>query len=267
MPPSTVHRIALNRIEPNPDQPRHYFDDERLRELADSIKVHGVLQPLLVKRAGDHFQLLAGERRWRASKLAGLDVVPVLIEDVTDEKQLEIALIENLQREDLNAIEEARAYQSLVAKYKLTQEEVSQRVGRSRAAIANSLRLLRLPTTIQRDIESGLISAGHARAILSLESTEKQTRLHKMILADDLSVREAERMARALSETKTPALKPQKDIDPQIKALEDRLMEALGTVARLKPTSATMGRIEIAYNSLDELDRILMLIGVQEETV
>ena len=254
-------------IDPNPDQPRQYFDDQHLEELSASIRTHGILQPLLLRKAGGRYQLVAGERRWRAAKLAGLGAVPALIEEYSNEQQLEIALIENIQREDLNAMEEARAYSALLTKYGLTQEDISREVGRARATVANSLRLLKLPTAIQRDIEAGRLSAGHARAILSLDSAEKQNRLYKAILADDLSVRGAEQMARRLSEPKPPAPRPTESVDPQIKALEDKLTETLGALSRIKPTSAVQGRIEVSYTSLDDLERILLIVGVDSDTI
>ncbi|MCX7045096.1 MAG: ParB/RepB/Spo0J family partition protein [Candidatus Sumerlaeota bacterium] len=257
----------LSLVDPNPSQPRQYFDDERLEELAASIRVHGVLQPLLVKKIGSRYQLVAGERRFRAAKIAGLDTVPVIVEDITSQQQLEIALIENLQREDLNAMEEARAYHALVTKYNLSHETIAQQVGKARTTVVNALRLLKLPTAIQRDIEAGRISAGHARAILSLDSTERQNRLHKAILAEDLSVRGAEQLARRLSEPKPPVTKSPQPVDPQIKALEDRLTEALGAISRIKPTTATQGRIEISYLSLDDLDRILLILDVESDNL
>jgi len=271
-PPATpqkghVRQIPLDLIDPNPYQPRQFFDDEHLEELAASIRSHGVLQPLLLREENGRYQLVAGERRWRAAKLAGLASVPALLEDFSSQDQLEVALIENIQREDLNAMEEARAYRDLVSRYNLSQEEVANRVGKGRATVANALRLLKLPVDIQQDIEAGRLTAGHGRAILSLESSEKQRRLHKAVLAGDLNVREAERLARRLAEKQPPRPKPAGEIDPQVKALEDKLIEVLGAFTRLKPTSPTQGRIEITYNSLDDLDRILLLLGVEADAI
>ena len=262
-----VQTVSVSLVDPNPDQPRQFFDEERLEELAASVRVHGVIQPLLVRKVGARYQLIAGERRFRASKIAGLETVPIIVEDISNEQQLEIALIENLQREDLNAMEEARAYHSLVTKYNLSHDTIAQQVGKARTTVANSLRLLKLPTVIQRDIEASRVSAGHARAILSLDSSDKQNRLYKVILSDDLSVRAAEQMARRLAEVKPPVSSTPQPVDPQIKALEDKLTEVLGSITRIKPTSATQGRIEVTYLSLDDLDRILLLLDVEAENL
>jgi ParB family chromosome partitioning protein len=258
-----VRMVSTTTIIPNPNQPRHFFDEARLAELADSIRTQGILQPLLLRSVEGRLELVAGERRWRAAQLAGLDSVPALIEDCTNRQQLERALIENLQREELNAMEESRAYQELISAYGLSQEEVSRQVGKARATVANSLRLLRLPPAIQRDIEAGRISAGHARAILSLEGEEKQRRLHRAILADSLSVRAAEDLARRIASPQPPRpASPLAESDPQVKAIEEKITEALGVPTRVKPTGPTSGRIEIQYLSLDDLDRVLAFFEI-----
>lgn len=255
-------------VEANPDQPRAFFDEAQLEELAASIRVHGIIQPLLVREIDGRYQIIAGERRFRAAKLAGLKKVPVFVDNVSGQDQLEIALIENLQREDLNPMEESRAYQQLIARYDLSQEDVASRVGKARATVTNSLRLLKLPADVQEDIESTRLSAGHARALLSLSNfPTRQSRLHKAILDGDLSVRAAEKRSRELLEPKTPTAVPTKPVDPQIEALSDSLSEALGAIAKIKPSSASKGRIEITYLSLDELDGLLAQLGVEPDSI
>lgn len=268
-----VMKIPLEEIERNPDQPRKAFDEEALLELAESIQVHGVLQPLLLRRTDGKYQIVAGERRFRAASLAGLTEVPALIESYDDLQQLEIALIENIQREDLNTMEEARAYQTLIDMYSLSQEEVSKAVGKARATIANTLRLLKLSDEVQHDIEVGRISAGHARALLSLPTEEKQKLLHHKILAEELSVRGAEKAAKdllsdaPLTVPEKARLKPETLPDPQIRELEEKLIESVGVMAKVKPSSPTQGKIEFHYASLDDLDRILIRIGVESDSL
>ena len=271
-----VRKIPIAEIDRNPDQPRTFFDEDHLLELAESISTHGVIQPLLVRARGDRYQLVAGERRFRAASLAGLTEVPALIEEMTDQKQLEIALIENIQREDLNAMEEARAYQTLVDLYSMSQEEVAHAVGKARATIANALRLLKLPASVQQDIEAGRISAGHARALLSLPTEAQQRLLHGRILEEELSVRAAERLAREMlsgPEEAEPVIREripdpsEIPVDPQVRELQDKLIEAMGVMIKFKPSGPTKGRIEMRYDSLDDLDRILDKLGVQVDSI
>lgn len=244
-------RIPLDRIRANPRQPRSEFDEAALRELAASIRVQGIIQPLLVRPDGDGaYELVAGERRLRAARLAGLDEVPVVVRDVSDGESLELALIENIQRSDLSPLEEAAAYQHLLDDFGHTQEEIATRVGKSRPAVANALRLLRLPEPIKKEIARGRLSAGHARVLLSLESADAQLRAARQILARQLSVRDTEKIAGGRREPEKPATR-----DPHRAALERDLAAALGTRVRILPRGRG-GKIEIEYYSNEELHGI-----------
>ena len=248
-------------IEPCPVQPRTRFDEASLKELADSIKANGVVQPLLVRRVGQRFELVAGERRLRAAKLAGLAKVPVLIRDIPDEKLLEIALVENIQRESLNPIEEAQSYKKLIESVGLTQETLALRVGRDRSYITNYLRLLRLPDTVQMLVQDGRLSAGHARALLGLREPNKQTDLARKIVKQGLSVRQTEELIRraASDEAREAAPRPAAiQSDPNVRALEVRLRRELGTQVRIiaKP-GANQGVLQLEFYSLADLDRIV----------
>lgn len=260
-----VERVAISLIQPNPAQPRQYFDEAALSELAASIKEHGLIQPILVNRRGGDFMIVAGERRWRAAQLAGFAEVPVIALQLSEKEVLEFALVENLQRENLNSIEEARAYRALIDTFGLSQEEVADRVGRSRPAIANALRLLKLPPDVQVEIESGRISAGHARAILSLEKDADQRRLRDEILLKGLSVRQAEQRAAQISSPSRPARSQQKTPtppDPNAKRLQEELIERFTCRVAVKTIDQNRGKIEIYYDSLDELERVLNALGV-----
>ena len=254
--------LPLASIELNPYQPRRSFDDEKLSEMADSIKRRGVLQPILVRRTPLGYQLVAGERRIRAAKLAGLSDIPCLIVTADDSQILELALIENLQRENLNPIEESRGYDELMTKFGLTQEEVSQRVGKDRSTVANSLRLLNLPPNIQEDLEVGRLSSGHARAILSLESKPLQAKLWSRIIERGLSVRQAEALAREMKDKTTVKPKTERKA-PDILELEEKLMAALGTKVQVKPVSKTSGKIIVHYNNLEDIDRIMGILKIE----
>jgi ParB family chromosome partitioning protein len=247
----------------NPLQPRHAFDDEKLTEMAASIKERGVLQPILVRRSAGKYQLVAGERRLRAAKMAGLLQIPALLIQATDEQCLELSLIENLQRENLNPVEEARGYEKLITMFGLTQEEAAARVGKDRSTVTNSLRLLKLPAPILGDIETGRVSPGHARALLSIEERKLQTRLWSLIVKYGLSVRQAETRAREMKEQR-PAIKQKTPPPPGISALEEKLMTALGTRVRIRPVSKTSGKIIITYTTLEDIDRILEAIGIEQ---
>jgi len=240
-------------ITPNPYQPRQVFDDDAIEELTASIREKGLLQPLLVRRAGDGYQLIAGERRFRAAQRAGLTQVPVVVRDVDDREALELALIENLQRENLNPVEEARAYRRLADEFRLGQEEIAQRVSKSRSAVTNSLRLLGLPAEILAQLESGALSAGHARSLLALDGAAAQTAMAREVAAKRLSVRETEQRVRARGTA------PADDLERR--AVEDRLARALGTRVQLKHRADHSGRIVIEYFSLDELDGLLARLG------
>jgi ParB family chromosome partitioning protein len=246
---------------PNPYQPRTTFNEEALADLVDSIRTQGVIQPILVRRVDRKYQIVAGERRWRAAKLAEKPKIPAIVMEPTEQEMLEWALLENIQREDLNAIEEARAYQTLLQEFGLSQEEVAHRVGKKRSSIANSLRLLKLPVEIQREIAEGAMTAGHGRAILTVADPALQSQLHHAILKRSLSVRQAEAMANRLNRRRTAGSK-RKEPEPQLASLSQRLAERFGAKTAVKPMGRTRGRIEIYYHSLDDLDRILGILAI-----
>ena len=250
----------IDRLQPNEFQPRGAMDDAKLQELAASIKANGVIQPIVVRRAGDRFQIIAGERRWRAAQLAGLSRVPIAVRDVnagSERSVLEMALIENIQREDLNPIDEALAYRRLAEEFHLKQEDIASAVGKDRASVANYLRLLKLPEDVRGDVASGRLSMGHARALLSLPAEADQRRVARDIVARNLSVRETESLVKkSLDEPASPREAPApKAVDVHTRAAEDKLKLLLGTRVRIV-RSGTRGRIEIDFNSEDELIRI-----------
>lgn len=247
--------IDIDRISPNAQQPRTTFREESLEELAQSIRANGVVQPILVRKHGLGYELVAGERRWRAAQRAGLHKIPAVVKDVPDEKLLELALIENIQREELNPIEEANAYQRLIQDFKLRQEDIARQVGKERSSIANMLRLLRLSPDVQQLVEDFRISMGHARAILSLEDETLQRQVAEDIIAKGLSVRETERIVRRLIDGPPQQTAQPKEADPNLKAAETKLQRTLNTKVRIT-TGAKGGRIEIDYYSDEDLDRI-----------
>lgn len=249
----TVQEVKINDIEPNSGQPRKTFNQEKLEELAESIKAHGIIQPLVVRKRNGKFEIVAGERRWRAARIAGLSKVPIVVKEVTDKELMEVALVENLQREDLNPIEEAYGYETLLKGYALTQEEVSKAVGKSRSAIANTLRLLTLDEKVKKLVEKGELSAGHARAIVVIKDKEQQLEIAKKIIQNDLSVRETEKLLKLIESKKKIK---RKAVDPVYLALEDELKEILGTKVRIT-NSKNKGRVEIEYYSNDDLERII----------
>ena len=254
--------IAIDLVEPSSMQPRTRFDEARLAELAKSIRANGVVQPLLVRRRGSNYELIAGERRWRAAQLAGLTHVPVVVRSVPDEKVLELALIENIQREDLNPIEEAQAYKKLIDSIGLTQESLAERVGRDRSYITNYLRLLRLPQDIQRLIEEGKLSTGHARTLLGTNEIDTQRRIARRIIERGLSVRETERLVRDLDRPgpKSRTTKP-KENDPNVRAAETKLRRHLGTQVRItQNANGESGRIEIEFYNPADLERLFRLL-------
>ena len=261
-----VH-IDVGKIKASPTQPRKKFDDRALKELADSIKSEGVLQPLLLKRDEsdpDKYLLIAGERRFRAAKLAGLAKVPALIKKVDDSESLVLSLIENIQRQDLNPIEEARAFQNMIHKFKLSQEELAVKMGKDRSTVTNTLRLLKLPEEIQTEIEKENLSAGHARAILSLDSQAKMKILFRRILNQGLSVRQAEALARKLSEEEDKKRsKPKTSAENRIylEELERKLSRTFSARVKFVETGKNKGKIEIYYSNLEELERIIGLVG------
>ncbi|MFH1800626.1 MAG: ParB/RepB/Spo0J family partition protein [Candidatus Omnitrophota bacterium] len=260
---SAFQLIPISLISPNADQPRKIFNTETIEELADSIREKGVLQPVIVKKKnGGTFELVCGERRFRAAALCGLNEVPAIIKDVADEDFLEWALIENIQREDLNPIEEAEAYQRLVEERRISQEEVAKRVGKNRATVTNTLRLLRLPQEIKQYLVEGRLSAGHARALLGLLTPEHQRQMAKRIVEENLSVRQVEAIVNRSNAHKRKA-KSARHLSAEIVDLETRLTHFLGTQAKIYPRkNQKEGRVEIQYFSLDDLDRVLQKIGL-----
>lgn len=248
--------VATSKIAANPQQPRHDFDEVELQELADSIKEHGIIQPLIVaKIAPEQYELIAGERRLKASKLAGLEMVPVIVrEEAGEREKLELALVENIQRHDLNPIEEARAFKKLIEEFDLTQEQIADKVGKSRSAVANKTRLLALPVEIQRALIEGKISEGHARTILAIENPEKQRALFELILKDNLTVRQAEDKVREVT-VSTHQRRISPDADPYLKEKEDQLSQALGTKVTIKKSGGG-GKIIVDYYSDEELENI-----------
>jgi len=253
---SKAQELPIDSIVPNPRQPRKAFDNNSLQDLAQSMKRSGVLQPVVVRRHGQQFQIVVGERRWRAAKMAGLSHIPAVIRDATDAETLELALVENLLREDLNPMEEAEAYQRLLTEFAWTQEELGQRVGKDRSSVANCLRLLKLPELIQADLRAGRLTMGHARALLSLASPAEQLKLREEILAHSWSVRATEE---GVQRKQRQAPRRAGRRPAELAALEDSLREALATRVRLVGTERA-GRIEIAYTSAEDLERLTELI-------
>jgi len=255
--PGPVVELSIDAITANPKQPRKDFDDKALHDLSESLKQSGLLQPVVVRRLGDGYQLVVGERRWRAAKLAGITKIPAVVREATDAETLELALVENLLREDLNPMEEAEAYQRLLAEFGWTQEELAQRVARDRSSVANCLRLLKLPELIQADLRAGRLAMGHARALLSLDSPADQLKLREQILAHSWSVRATEQGVQA--KRAQPARRTLRR-SPELAAVEDALRVALATRVRIVGNERA-GRIEIAYSTREELDRLNELIS------
>ena len=257
-----VIEMKLNEIEPDINQPRKVFDDEKLEELSESIKEHGVLQPIIVTKKDDYYQIIAGERRWRASKKAGLKTIPVIVRDYDAKKIREVSLIENLQRQDLNALDTAKAIKELMEEHQLTQEQLAKTLGKSRSAIANTLRILNLDERVQDMVQEGKLSEGHARTLASIESPQKQYKLAMDIINLDLSVREAENMAKEEKEEvkKKPTNKKKSKLEAIYKDLENRIKSALGTKVSFKPQKKSKGKIVIDYYNEEELERILEIL-------
>lgn len=255
--------LDIDLIEPNPQQPRTRFDDSNLGELAQSIRANGVIQPIVVRRNSDRYQIVAGERRWRAAQLAELRKIPAYIREVSDEKLLELALIENIQRQELNPIEEANAYHNLIERLGLTQEMVADRVGKERSIIATSLRLLRLSGDIQREIQEGVLSAGHGRALLTTDDTGVRRAVANLAIDNGWSVRETERAVKNYKMSQSiPGMKTvDRGLDANMKAAETKLMRSLKTNVKIVPgKKGTSGKIEIEYYGMDDLDRLYQLI-------
>jgi ParB family chromosome partitioning protein len=260
------YNIPLDQIHPGEEQPRDVFDTDKIQELSQSIRAHGVLQPIVVYRDRENrYRIIAGERRWRAARLAGLAEIPALVRAVDRDRLLELSLIENIQREDLNPIEIASAFHRLVSNHGLSHEQIAERTGKERSTVTNFLRLLRLGERAQHELKAGNISVGHARALLNVDSHQEQARLCEEIIARKLSVREIEGLVKKLAEnplTDNPKEKSddKAKIDPNVRAAVEELEMALGTKVRLIPTSASAGRLEIQYYSQDDLDRIYSVI-------
>jgi ParB family transcriptional regulator, chromosome partitioning protein len=254
-----VIMLPIEAIERDPRQPRHHFEEQALKELADSIKAQGILQPLLVRKDGANYQLIAGERRWRAAQLAGLKEVPTLVRDVTPAEAFELALVENLQRSDLNPIEEAQGYQRLIEEFGLTQEQVSFRVGKERSTVTNALRLLGLPEEVKKMVAEGVLNMGHARALLGIPRIPEMVALAERIAAQKLSVREAERLVKVAKVPPNERERAPKSQNVQARQLVEDLQRALGTKVRLVDRGG-QGTLEIDYFSYADLDRLVELI-------
>ena len=256
--------VNINKVEPNREQPRKNFDEDSLVDLSESIKQVGVLQPLLVLDKKDYYEIIAGERRWRAAKLAGLKEVPVRIMNLTDQEVVEISLVENIQRENLNPIEEAFAYKRLLTEFPLKQDEVAERVSKSRTAVTNSMRLLKLDERVQQMVIDDMITTGHARALLGIEDAEKQFATAQKIFDENLSVRETEKLVKKIQNNKDIPVEKKKVSDPAMEAiyhdLEEKMKSILGTKVAINKKDDQKGKIEIEYYSMDELDRIIDLI-------
>ena len=248
--------LKIIDVEPNKDQPRKQFDLQKLDSLTSSIKIHGVIQPILVVRKDDRYQIIAGERRWRAAKNAGLKVIPAIIREYDETTVMEVALIENLQREDLNPVEEAQGYHSLMEKFNMTQEKISERVGKSRSAVANALRLLNLAKDILTMLEKGEITGGHAKAILSLSSKSQQLELAKLIVSKGMSVRDTENYVKMLGKPKIDKPKTDTELSRYISNLENDVSHQVGTKVKIHHNNGK-GKIEIQYYSNDDLERLL----------
>ncbi len=252
--------LPVEAVERNPKQPRKKFEEKALEELAASIREHGIIEPVLVRRDGGKYRILAGERRWRAAQRAGLKEVPAVVREASDREAFELALVENLQRQDLNAIEEAEAYEVLIDSYKLTQDAVAERVGKDRSTVANALRLLKLPEDVRDLVKDGKLDMGHARALLGLEGEEAIRKAAARVLREGLSVRATEALVRLLTMKRRPAGQAPAET-PAVRALATRLQRRLGTRCRVLPKSAVAGKLEVEYTSLAELDGILAKIG------
>lgn len=252
--------VKITMVEPNRDQPRKAFDKEALEELADSIKQHGLIQPILVQDRKDHYEIIAGERRWRAARIAGLKEIPVIIRDYTEQEIAEISLIENLQRKDLNPIEEALAYKNLMTNFNLKQDEVAEKVSKSRSTITNSMRLLKLSEEVQKLVIEGSLSEGHARALLSVDDISTQNELAKKVVNEKLSVRDIEKLVKNMGKTQKEKPSVNKELDVFYQSISENLKQVLGTKVSINGKGDGSGKIEIEFYSNDELDQIVAKI-------
>lgn len=257
--------LSIHEIDPNRMQPRKKFDEDGLMELAESMKQVGVIQPLIVQRNGDRYELIAGERRWRAARLAGLKKVPVVVKEYSEQAIFEIALIENLQREDLNPIEEAQAYQKLIQDYGLKQDEAAERVGKSRVAVTNAMRLLKLDERVQQMLIDEMLTGGHARALLAIEDPDSQYQTAVRVFDEKLSVRETEKLVKRLTETKGPVEEESSSESYAYQEAEEKMKQIIGSKVSIKRRAKNKGKIEIEYYSNDELERIIDLFDSIEK--
>ena len=255
-----VVNVKISKVEPNREQPRKNFDEDALQELAESIKQFGVLQPILVQEREDYYEIIAGERRWRAANIAGLKEVPVIIRNLTEQEIVEIALIENIQREDLNPIEEAQAYKRLLTEFNLKQDEVAERVSKSRTAVTNSMRLLKLSDDVQQMVIDEMISTGHARALLAIEDPEQQYILAQKVFDEKLSVRDIEKLVKNLGKTKVQKKSKEKQLTAIYQEIEETLKEKLSTKVSIVAKENGAGKIEVEFFSHEELDRLMEII-------
>jgi len=258
---SSILKVSINSIKPNEDQPRKYFDPEKIAELAESIKEHGIIQPIVLKKEGSIYTIIAGERRWRAAKTIGLKEVPAVIMDLSDKQVLEVSLIENIIREDLNPIEEALAYKKLLRDFELTQEEISKKVSKSRSAIANCMRLLNLDERVQEYLIDGVISEGHGRAILGVDHKDTQYEIAQKVIDEDLNVRQTEKLIKNISNNK-PKKENKIISNPYFKDITEKLEGYFNTKVTLNSKNNDKGKIEIEYYSEEDLQRILDLLKV-----
>ena len=249
--------VKLSKVEPNREQPRKNFDEDSLQELAESLKQFGMLQPILVQHRGDYYEIIAGERRWRAAKIAGLKEVPVIVRELTDQEIVEISLIENIQREDLNPIEEAQAYKRLLTEFHLKQDEVAERVSKSRTAVTNSMRLLKLCDEVQKMVVDDMISTGHARALISIEDPEEQYLIAQKIFDEKLSVREVEKLVKDLHKPPKPPKEENKTLQAIYQEISERLKQSLSTKVSVSAKQNGAGKIEIEFYNHEDLERLL----------
>ena len=255
-----VETLKITEVEPNREQPRKNFNEDALLELADSIKQYGVIQPLIVQKKKDHYEIIAGERRWRAAKMAGVKEIPVIIKDYSDQQVMEISLIENIQREDLNPIEEAMAYKNLMEEFHLKQDEIAEKVSKSRTAVTNSMRLLKLDKRVQQMMIDDMISAGHARTLITIEDPDVQYNIATRIFDEKLSVRETEKLVKLLQKPEVKKEKVEKVNSFIYKDIEEKMKAILGTKVTVDHKSNNKGKISIEYYSNEELERILYLL-------
>ena len=249
--------VKLSKVEPNREQPRKNFNEDSLQELAESLKQFGMLQPILVQNRGDYYEIIAGERRWRAAKIAGLKEVPVIVRELTDQEIVEISLIENIQREDLNPIEEAQAYKRLLTEFHLKQDEVAERVSKSRTAVTNSMRLLKLCDEVQKMVVDDMISTGHARALISIEDPEEQYLIAQKIFDEKLSVREVEKLVKDLHKPPKPPKEENKTLQAIYQEISERLKQSLSTKVSVSAKQNGAGKIEIEFYNHEDLERLL----------